>query len=146
MINLFHDLSEPIRLSSRQHEYHVIPDVRRQSAMEIYSIDSVVADDPQQGRSREFQPFYSFHHFDSGGEDSTFWYSSRRPSQKPEDPGSEVFITLVDLGLIRMCRRQTFSPSIRPAQIAISRQGFLSVEPKETWKPKGRCRYRGYTV
>jgi type VI secretion system protein ImpG len=98
IINLFHDLAEPIRLSSRQHEYHVIPDVRRQSAMEIYSIDSVVADDPQQGKSREFQPFYSFHHFDSGGADSTFWYSSRRPSQKPEDPGSEVFITLVDLG------------------------------------------------
>jgi type VI secretion system protein ImpG len=68
----------------------------------------VVADDPQQGRSLEFQPFYSFHHFDSGGEDSTFWYSSRRPSQKPEDPGTEVFITLVDLG---------FNPHVPAANI-----------------------------
>ena len=67
-------------------------------AMEIYSIDSVVSDDPQQGRSTEYQPFYSFHHFNDPGEDPTFWYSSRRASQKPEDPGSEVFITLVDLG------------------------------------------------
>jgi type VI secretion system protein ImpG len=108
VINLFSDLSEPIRLSGKQHEYHVIPDVRRQTAMEVYSIDSVVADDPQQGRSLEFQPFYSFHHFDSSGEDSTFWYSSRRPSQKPEDPGTEVFITLVDLG---------FNPHIPAANI-----------------------------
>ena len=108
IINLFHDLSEPIRVSGVQHEYHVIPDVRRQSAMEIYSIDSVVADDPQQGKSREFKPFYSFHHFDSGAQDSTFWYSSRRPSQKPEDPGSEVFITLIDLG---------FNPHVPAANI-----------------------------
>ncbi|HAF21801.1 MAG TPA: type VI secretion system baseplate subunit TssF [Blastocatellia bacterium] len=97
VINLFHDLSEPIRLSGKQHEYHVIPDVRRQMAMEIYSIDSVVADDPHQGKSREFKPFYSFHHFDSVGEDSTFWYSTRHPSQRPDDPGTELFITLVDL-------------------------------------------------
>lgn len=97
VINLFHDVSEPIRLSGKQHEYHVVPDVRRQMAMEIYSIDSVVADDPQQGKSRKFEPFYSIHHFDRSGDDSTFWYSSRRPSQRPEDPGTEVFLTLVDL-------------------------------------------------
>jgi type VI secretion system protein ImpG len=98
IINLFHDVSEPIRLHGKQHEYHVLPDVRRQMAMEIYSIDSVVADDPRQGKSRKFEPFYSIHHFDTSGDDSTFWYSSRRPSQRPEDPGTELFITLVDLG------------------------------------------------
>jgi type VI secretion system protein ImpG len=97
IINLFHDVSEPIRLHGQQHEYHVLPDVRRQMAMEIYSIDSVVADDPRQGKSRKFEPFYSIHHFDTSGDDSTFWYSSRRPSQRPEDPGTELFITLVDL-------------------------------------------------
>lgn len=98
IVNLFHDVSEPIRLSGKSHEYHVIPDVRRQTAMEIYSIDSVVADDPQQGKSTEYQPFYSFHHFDNSGKDATFWYASRRPSQRPDDPGTELFITLVDLG------------------------------------------------
>jgi type VI secretion system protein ImpG len=98
IINLFHDVSEPIRLNGKQHEYHVLPDVRRQMAMEIYSIDSVVADDPQQGKTTKFEPFYSIHHFGQSGTDSTFWYSSRRPSQRPEDPGTEMFITLVDLG------------------------------------------------
>jgi type VI secretion system protein ImpG len=98
VINLFSDISEPIRLNGRQHEYHVVPDVRRQMAMEIYSIDSVISDDPQQGKSTEYLPFYSFHHFKDPGEDPTFWYSSRRASQRPEDPGTELFITLVDLG------------------------------------------------
>jgi type VI secretion system protein ImpG len=98
VINLFKTAAEPIRLTGVQHEYHLIPDVRRQSALEVYSVDSVVADDPQQGRSREFQPFYSFRHAYERETDRTFWYASRRPSLRPEDPGTEVYLTLVDLG------------------------------------------------
>jgi type VI secretion system protein ImpG len=98
VINLFTDISEPIRVSGEQHEYQVIPDVRRPLAMEIYSIDSVVSDDPQHGKTFEFKPFYSTNHFAGVEKDETFWFASRRPSQRPEDPGSEVFITLVDLG------------------------------------------------
>ena len=98
VINLFSEITEPIHLSGKQHEYHAIPDVRRQMATEIYSIDSVVADDPQQGKSREFYPFYSFRHAYEQEKDRTFWYSSRRPSLRPEDPGTEVYLSLVDLG------------------------------------------------
>jgi type VI secretion system protein ImpG len=98
VVNLFSEITEPIHLSGKQHEYHAIPDVRRQMATEVYSIDSVVADDPQQGTSREFHPFYSFRHAHEHEKDRTFWYSSRRPSQRPEDPGTEVYLSLVDLG------------------------------------------------
>lgn len=98
VINLFNEITEPIHLNGRQHEYHVIPDVRRQSATEIYSVDSVVADDPQQGKSREFFPFYSIRHAREHEKDRTFWYTSRRPSLRPEDPGTEIFMSLVDLG------------------------------------------------
>jgi type VI secretion system protein ImpG len=98
VINLFKAAAEPIRLTGIQHEYHLIPDVRRQLALEVYSVDSVVADDPQLGRSREFQPFYSFRHAYERETDRTFWYASRRPSPRPEDPGTEVYLTLVDLG------------------------------------------------
>ena len=98
IINLFSEITEPIHLSAKQHEYHVIPDVRRQMATEIYSIDSVVADDPQQAKSREFHPFYSFRHAREHEKDRTFWYASRRPSLRPEDPGTEVYLSLVDLG------------------------------------------------
>lgn len=98
VINLFSEITEPIHLSGKQHEYHAIPDVRRQLATEIYSIDSVVSDDPQQGTSREFYPFYSFRHAYEQDKDRTFWYSSRRPSMRPDDPGTEIYLSLVDLG------------------------------------------------
>jgi type VI secretion system protein ImpG len=35
VINLFSDLAEPIRLTGQQHEYQVVPDVRRPLAMEV---------------------------------------------------------------------------------------------------------------
>jgi type VI secretion system protein ImpG len=97
VINLFKEIAEPIRLTGTQHEYHLIPDVRRQMALEVHSVDSVVADDPQQGKSREFQPFYSFRHAYERESDRTFWYASRRASLRPEDAGTEVYLTLVDL-------------------------------------------------
>ncbi|HKR11888.1 MAG TPA: type VI secretion system baseplate subunit TssF [Pyrinomonadaceae bacterium] len=98
VINLFKTTAEPIRLTGLQHEYHLIPDVRRQLALEVYSVDSVVADDPQLGRSREFQPFYSFRHAYEQETDRTFWYASRRPSPRPDDSGTELYLSLVDLG------------------------------------------------
>jgi type VI secretion system protein ImpG len=122
VINLFSDLSEPIRLNGRQHEYHVIPDIRRHTAMEVYSIDSVVSDDPQLGKSTEYQPFYSFHHFNDPGEDPTFWYSSRRPSQRPEDLGSEVYLTLVDLG---------FNPHVPATNILTVHTTCTNRKPRE---------------
>jgi len=108
VVNLFSDLAEPIRLTSQQHEYQVIPDVRRPLAMEVYSIERVVADDPQRGKSREFKPFYSLHHSNGGDEDPTFWFASRRLSQRPHDDGTEVFVTLVDL---------QFNPHVPPASV-----------------------------
>jgi type VI secretion system protein ImpG len=97
VINLFNQITEPIHLSGRQHEYHVLADVRRQMATEIYSVDSVIAEDPQQGKTREFHPFYSFRHAYEQTVDRTFWYSSRRPSLRPEDPGTEAYLSFVDL-------------------------------------------------
>jgi type VI secretion system protein ImpG len=32
-------------------------------------------------------------------QERTFWYATRRPSQRSDDPGTEVFLSLVDLGL-----------------------------------------------
>jgi type VI secretion system protein ImpG len=98
VINLFSELAEPIRLTSQQNEYQVITDVRKPLATEVHSIARVVSDDPKLGKSVEFKPFYSLHHAtDKEAEDGAFWYASRRASQKPNDDGTEVFLTLVDL-------------------------------------------------
>jgi type VI secretion system protein ImpG len=97
IINLFTKVAEPIHLTSQQVEYRVLPDVHRQQATEIYSIDSVVAIDPFRQQTRDFQPFYSFRHSEDRDQQRTFWYATRRQSQIENDEGTEVYISLVDL-------------------------------------------------
>jgi type VI secretion system protein ImpG len=109
VVNLFSDLAEPIRLTSQQHEYQVVTDVRKPLAMEVHSVERVVADDPKQGKSVEFKPFYSLRHVSEvEAEDATFWFASRRASQRPNDDGTEVFLTLVDLD---------FNPHVPPTNV-----------------------------
>lgn len=97
IVNLFHKIAEPIHLTHQQNEYRVIPDVHRQSATEVYSIDSVTTSDPYLQQSRQFQPFYSYRHTFGREQDRAFWYATRRPSQKKEDTGTEVYLSMVDL-------------------------------------------------
>jgi type VI secretion system protein ImpG len=97
-INLFEETAEPVQVTERQHEYRVIPDVGRQMEMEVYSIDEVTSIDPQAQQVSSFQPFYSFRHTFDREKDRAFWYASRRQSERAEDSGTEVYLSLVDLG------------------------------------------------
>jgi type VI secretion system protein ImpG len=99
IVNLFSKIAEPIHLTHLQNEYRVIADVHRQMATEIYSVDSVTTTDPYLQQSRQFHPFYSLRHTYDKQQERTFWYATRRPSQRSDDPGTEVFLSLVDLGL-----------------------------------------------
>ncbi len=96
IINLFSRLSDPIYLSQQKYEYQIIPDVHRQSSTEIYSIDEVIASDPRTNTSRYFSPFYSLRHAYGEQMEKSFWYAVRKPSQRPDDEGSEMFMSLVD--------------------------------------------------
>jgi type VI secretion system protein ImpG len=98
IVNLFDAIAEPIQLTREQHEYHVIADVRRQTATEIYSINTVSALDTSLRQAREFQPFYSLRHTYGSDVDGAFWYATRRPSQRADDAGTEVYLSLVDQG------------------------------------------------
>jgi type VI secretion system protein ImpG len=97
IINLFKHVAEPIRLSHAQTEYRVVPDFRRQNAMEVYSIDAVTSISPSLQDPLHFQPFYSFKHTSESEQQKAFWYAARGPSPKKGDSGTEVDITLVDL-------------------------------------------------
>jgi type VI secretion system protein ImpG len=99
VVNLFTQPAEPIRLDQTQHEYRVIPDVRRPLANEIYSIDAVslVAGDKE--TVRPVQPIYSLKHTRPDREQSAFWYQTRKPSDRKNDKGTEVYVSLVDLEL-----------------------------------------------
>lgn len=96
IVNLFSRLSDPIYLSQQKFEYQVIPDVHRQSATEIYSVDEVITSDPRSSVTREFAPFYSIKHAYGDETDKAYWSAVRRPSQRLNDDGTEVFVSLVD--------------------------------------------------
>jgi len=96
IINLFSRLADPIYVSQQKYEYHLIPDVHRQTTTEVYSVDSVTSTDPRTDTTREFSPFYSLRHAYGEQMEKAFWYAARRPSQRPEDDGTEVFLSMVD--------------------------------------------------
>ncbi|MBL8193174.1 MAG: type VI secretion system baseplate subunit TssF [Blastocatellia bacterium] len=97
IINLFHKTAEPIQLTHQQYEYHVIADIHRQMATEIYSVDDVITTDPYLQQAQHYQPFYSLRHSYKQEQIKTFWYTTRRASQRKDDPGTEIYISLVDL-------------------------------------------------
>lgn len=99
IVNLFRQRAEPIRLTHHDFEYRVVPDARHPMAVEVYSVDSVVATSPQ-NEEAEYQPFYSFKHVAGRKRQQRFWQANRRSSVSPStipDYGTEVFLRLVDL-------------------------------------------------
>ncbi|HTN76200.1 MAG TPA: type VI secretion system baseplate subunit TssF, partial [Pirellulaceae bacterium] len=95
--NLFEKVAEPIRLTHRQYEYRVIPDVQRQKDMEVYSVQRVISAAP--GATREFRPFYDFRRYGDRASErdrSAFWCSMRRPSQTSEEVTTDMFLQFVD--------------------------------------------------
>ncbi len=101
IVNLFEQTAEPIRLTQSRTQYRVIPEVARQFTTEVYSVDGVHSVDPRNGATVDYQPFYSFKHSHEGDGDETFWHAQRKASERRGDLGTEVFLTLVDLGFRR---------------------------------------------
>lgn len=97
VINLFQKPAEPIGLTHRQSEYQVVPDVKRPHAMEVYSVDLVKSTGGYVGQAREYAPFYSLRHTFEGEASAGYWYETRRRSVRKDDPGTDVFLSLVDL-------------------------------------------------
>ncbi len=98
VVNLFRQVAEPIRLTYLQPEYRVVPDIRRQDVTEVYAIESVTSATRGSDKVTSYEPFYSFRHGTDRTQSAGFWYMSRRPSQREEDEGTDVYLSLVDLG------------------------------------------------
>jgi type VI secretion system protein ImpG len=98
IVNLFPQTCEPIPLTHARTEYRVTPDVHQPLGMEVYSIDEVTAADPRS--TTQFQPFYTLKHENVWSGPRTqraFWHSTRRASLASDDPGTDVYLHLVDL-------------------------------------------------
>jgi type VI secretion system protein ImpG len=108
IINLFSRLSDPLYVSQQKYEYQIIPDVHRQATTEIYSVDGVFMTDPRTNKSREFSPFYSMRHSYAEQQEKSYWYTTRRASQREDDNGTEIFMSFVDKG---------FNPKSPPVEV-----------------------------
>ena len=97
VVNLFPQVAEPIQLNQRKYEYAVTPDVRRPYSMEVYSIDEVGAINSSNQKIMTYEPFYSLRHSARKEDRPCFWLARRRPSTRPNDDGTEVSLSLVDL-------------------------------------------------
>ncbi|MCZ2152306.1 MAG: type VI secretion system baseplate subunit TssF [Bryobacterales bacterium] len=97
VVNLFQQTAEPILISHQRHEYPVVADVRRQAAMEVFSIEDVVSTRPNSTEVIQFEPFYSYRHATLRDASKTFWLATRRESARVNDTGTDVFISLIDL-------------------------------------------------
>src|SRR5580700_7332851 len=94
IVNLFAQVAEPIQLSQRKYEYPITPDVRRPYATEIYSVDEVTCINTANQQTTTFEPFYSLRHSTVGREEKCFWTARRRPSSRPNDEGTDMFLSL----------------------------------------------------
>ncbi|QQS13979.1 MAG: type VI secretion system baseplate subunit TssF [Rhodospirillales bacterium] len=93
VVNLFRHRAEPVRLDGTQFENRIVADARRPEALEIHSIERVVATAPG-GEESVLSPFFGVRHDSARG--SRFWQVSRRVSVGSRDRGTEVFLSVMD--------------------------------------------------
>ncbi len=92
IINLFEQTCNARTVDQLRYEYRVVPSVEYPLGMEVHSITNVASADPNE--SRIYRPFYTFQH---QSRSETFWHASRRPSERPDDRGTEVYLQFVGL-------------------------------------------------
>ena len=97
IINLFEHTTDGFLLDPSKYEHLVIPDVRRRNALEIFSVDQVVLSRSSSEEIVEFEPFYSYRHARGMQGNKTFYHENRKPSARPNDEGSDVWMTFTDL-------------------------------------------------
>jgi type VI secretion system protein ImpG len=102
VVNLFPQIAEPIQLTQRKYEYPIVPDVRRPYSTEIFSVDEVGCINTSTQETSTFEPFYSLRHATRVRKRSAFWLARRRPSERPNDDGTDMFLSLVDLSMTPM--------------------------------------------
>ncbi len=111
-VNLFPHTAEPILYDGTKYEYPVIPDVRRRHVMEVYSIDEVVSTRPDSTQVTRYEPFFSVRHGSFHDGAKAYWHARRVPSTRPNDPGTDVYLTLVQLDG-RPARPETETVTVR---------------------------------
>jgi type VI secretion system protein ImpG len=93
VINLFPQHCEPIALSHTEVEYRLVPDARRQSALEVWQVEAV-QEARADGSTRPWRPFYRLSQTDGEAADGAASYQAVRRTSPIG--GSETFLAPYD--------------------------------------------------
>lgn len=96
-INLFERTAEPILLSQTRAAYPLSPDSRHAESIEVYSIDEVVATNPQMRVSKALKPLVSFEHASRSAHEGLYWSATRTEATAGQRRPSTMAISVVDL-------------------------------------------------
>lgn len=126
IVNLFEQVSEPVPIDHKSHEYRIVADARREHAIDIFSVNQVTGVVPGSADAVHYEPMYSFRHSASKEKTTAFWYASRQPSAWRTDKGSDVYVTLADIsgrtadlpGVTTLTARLTCSNGMLPARLS----------------------------
>lgn len=99
IVNLFNKTAEPLRLDRRRSEYRIVPDGRLDRVTEVHSIQNVIGNNLTGDKRSEYRPYFSIDHVWEAGETLSFWSARRVPTDRREAPGSDVWLSFVDLDL-----------------------------------------------
>jgi type VI secretion system protein ImpG len=97
VVNLFEKSAEPISLRTREPEYQVVADRAAPQSVEVYTVTNVATTDPATNRTTEYPAFYGLEHAEGMRGSRIYWYTTRRRSLVENDPGTEVYLSLVNL-------------------------------------------------
>jgi type VI secretion system protein ImpG len=93
-LNLFGMDAEPIQLDQTKIEYRIIPDARREDAIEVHSVQEVILQDST-GERRAAPPLYSVDR--PSGRLGRFFHATARRSSFGPGGGDDVFLSVADL-------------------------------------------------
>jgi type VI secretion system protein ImpG len=96
IINLFPRVTEPIRLDQTRLDYPLVADARRESSVEIHSIERVTRLAARADRGQAIHPLFSFRragHEDGG---TMLYYARRQQASYTATDRSEIVLSFVD--------------------------------------------------
>lgn len=96
IINLFPQTAEPILLDRSQYEYRIVPDVRRQSMMEVFSVEEVLGTISDTQEIVRHEPFFAYRDGTSRDKNRAYWHATRRNSGFRNDERTDLYLWFAD--------------------------------------------------
>lgn len=96
LVNLFGQISEPIRIDRTRSTYRLDPDRLRARTTEVYRVEEVFRGPLGEPPDRPIEPLYGFRatHLEAAPE--AFWTARRIPTSLPDADGTDIEIAFLD--------------------------------------------------